>query len=100
MRGAVTETEEESQARRSAAVWASGHEAWNQAAGEGVERWKLKRDKEVGGMAALKKGWRERSTQDWDTGIPVGETERPQQDEEQDGRRSREKGLPSLESWS
>lgn len=60
MRGAVTETEEESQARRSAAVWASGHEGMNQSGrrrhGEvGTEKGQRGR----GGMAALKKGWRE-----------------------------------------
>lgn len=66
MRGAVIETEEESQARHFAAIWASGHEGMNQSgrrrrgkAGtekgqRGVAGW--------GGTAVLKNGWRERST--------------------------------------
>ena len=64
MRGAVIETEEESQARRFAAVWASGHEGMNQSGRR--RRGKAGTEKGQrgggGGTAVLKNGWRERST--------------------------------------
>lgn len=101
MRGAVTETEEESQARRSAAVWASGHEGMNQSGrrrhGEvGTEKGQRGGG---GGHGSTEKGMEREKYARLGYCIPVGETERPQQDEERDGREAKRKGsLPSLKS--
>lgn len=57
-----------------------------------MERWELKRDKEVGGHGSTEKGMEREKHARLGYCIPVGETERPQQDEEQDGREAKRKG--------